>query len=55
VDLVDAQGQVFARGLSAYDDGELRRIAGLKSSDIESVLGYRYLDEAVHRDDLAVL
>jgi glutamate 5-kinase len=55
VDLVDEQGQVFARGLSAYDDGELRRIAGLKSADIESVLGYRYLDEAVHRDDLAVL
>jgi glutamate 5-kinase len=55
VDLVDEQGQVFARGLSSYEDGELRRIAGLKSTDIESVLGYRYLDEAVHRDDLAVL
>jgi glutamate 5-kinase len=55
VDLVDDQGQAFARGLSAYEDGELRRIAGLKSADIESVLGYRYLDEAVHRDDLAVL
>jgi glutamate 5-kinase len=55
VDLVDEQGRVFARGLSSYDHGELRRIAGLKSADIESVLGYRYLDEAVHRDDLAVL
>ncbi|MGZ3457365.1 MAG: glutamate 5-kinase [Archangium sp.] len=55
VDLVDEQGQVFARGLSAYDAGELRRIAGLRSADIEAVLGYRYLDEAVHRDDLAVL
>ncbi|WP_047855708.1 glutamate 5-kinase [Archangium gephyra] len=55
VDLTDEHGRVFARGLSAYDDGELRRIAGLKSADIESVLGYRYLDEAVHRDDLAVL
>ncbi|HEX8825993.1 MAG TPA: glutamate 5-kinase [Archangium sp.] len=55
VDLVDEQGQAFARGLSAYEDGELRRIAGLKSTDIESVLGYRSLDEAVHRDDHAVL
>lgn len=55
VDLVDEQGTVFARGLSAYEDAELRRIAGRKSSDIESILGYRYLDEAVHRDDLAVL
>ncbi|HZH03607.1 MAG TPA: glutamate 5-kinase [Myxococcaceae bacterium] len=55
VDLVDEQGQVFARGLAAYESGELRRIAGRQSSEIESVLGYRYLDEAVHRDDLAVL
>ncbi len=55
VDLVDEQGAVFARGLSAYEDSELRRIAGRKSADIESILGYRYLDEAVHRDDLAVL
>lgn len=55
VDLVDAEGQVFARGLSAYDANELRRIAGRRSADIEGVLGYRYLDEAVHRDDLAVL
>ncbi|WP_170115580.1 glutamate 5-kinase [Melittangium boletus] len=55
VDLLDERGEVFARGLSAYDAGDLRRIAGLKSTDIESVLGYRYIDEAVHRDDLAVL
>ncbi|HYH97781.1 glutamate 5-kinase [Hyalangium sp.] len=55
VDLVDEQGTIFARGLSAYEESELRRIAGRKSSDIESILGYRYIDEAVHRDDLAVL
>jgi glutamate 5-kinase len=55
VDLVDEQGTVFARGLSAYEDSELRRIAGRKSTDIEPILGYRYIDEAVHRDDLAVL
>lgn len=55
VDLVDAAGAVFARGLAAYDANELRRIAGRRTADIEAVLGYRYLDEAVHRDDLAVL
>ncbi|AKQ68735.1 Glutamate 5-kinase [Myxococcus hansupus] len=55
VDLADAHGAVFARGLSAYDANELRRIAGRHTADIEAVLGYRYLDEAVHRDDLAVL
>lgn len=55
VDLVDESGAAFARGLSAYPADELRLIAGKRSSDFEAILGYRYLDEAVHRDDLAVL
>jgi glutamate 5-kinase len=55
VDLVDPSGAAFARGLAAYGADELRLIAGKKSSEIESVLGYLGLDEAVHRDDLAVL
>ena len=55
VDLADEAGAVFARGLVTYDAQELRRIAGHHTSDIERVLGYRYLDEVVHRDDLAVL
>lgn len=55
VDLVDAAGVAFARGLVAYSAADLRKIAGKKSAEIESVLGYRYLDEAIHRDDLAVL
>ena len=55
VDLADESGAVFARGLAAYEAAELRRIAGRRTADIEAVLGYRYLDEAVHRDDLAVL
>ena len=45
----------FARGLAAYGADELRRLAGKKTSQIESTLGYRGLDEAVHRDDLAML
>jgi glutamate 5-kinase len=52
VDLAEEGGAVFARGLAAYDADEMRRIAGKKSAEIEAILGYRYLDEAVHRDDL---
>ncbi len=55
VDLVAPDGAVFARGLVAYPADELRRIAGKKTSQIEATLGYRGLDEAVHRDDLVVL
>jgi glutamate 5-kinase len=55
VDLRDEHGEVFARGLAAYGADELRRIAGKRTSQIEGLLGYRGLDEAVHRDDLALL
>ncbi len=55
VDLVDSGGAAFARGLATYDADELQRIAGRRTTEIEAILGYRYLDEAVHRDDLAVL
>lgn len=55
VDLLDDTGHAFARGLAAYSSEDLKKIAGKKSTEIESVLGYRYLDEAVHRDDLALI
>jgi glutamate 5-kinase len=55
VDLCDESGNVFARGLAAYGAEELRKLAGKKSSQIEATLGWRGIDEAVHRDDLAVL
>jgi glutamate 5-kinase len=55
VDLVVEGGAAFARGLAAYGADELRRLAGKKSAQIEPTLGYRGLDEAVHRDDLTLL
>lgn len=55
VDLATEDGVVFARGLVAYAAEELRRLAGCRSAQIEGILGFRGLDEAVHRDDLAVL
>ncbi len=45
-------GEELARGLSAYDHNEAARIAGLRSSEIEAVLGYRRGDALIHRDDL---
>lgn len=55
VDIAVERGRAFARGLAGYAADEVRRIAGLKTSEIEGALGYKYLDEVVHRDDLVVL
>jgi glutamate 5-kinase len=50
--LADAAGLEFAKGLVNYDAGEVRRIKGLKTSELESRLGHKCSDEIVHRDDL---
>ena len=44
---------VFARGLCDYDAGAVRAIAGRRSSEIEAILGYKEMDEVIHRDDLS--
>jgi len=55
VSVTTVQGFEFARGLAAYHADDLRKIQGLRSADIEATLGYRSLDEAIHRDDLVLL
>jgi glutamate 5-kinase len=55
VRVVGPDGAEFARGLASYGARELDRIRGKPSPEIEKVLGYRYDDEAIHRDDLVLL
>jgi len=49
----DRDGEV-ARGLVNYNAGELRKIKGCKSKDIEEILGYAGSEEVVHRDNLVL-
>ncbi|MFA4028578.1 MAG: hypothetical protein GDYSWBUE_000594 [Candidatus Fervidibacterota bacterium] len=55
VALMDESGRVFAKGMVAYSADELRKVAGLHTSQIESVLGYKPVDEVVHRDNLVIV
>ena len=50
-----APGVELARGLAAYPAADLRKISGLQSAAIEARLGYKSIDEAIHRDDLVIL
>lgn len=52
VALSDLTGKEFAKGLTNYDSSEINKIKGLKTSEVETRLGYKYSDEIVHRDDL---
>lgn len=55
VSLVNRAGTEFARGLAGYKAADIRRIRGLQTSAIEATLGYKYLDEVIHRDDLVLV
>jgi glutamate 5-kinase len=52
--VLDAAGRPIARGLAAYDSDDARRIRGKRSSELESVLGYRGREEIIHRDDMVL-
>lgn len=55
VTCVDRVGNAFARGLVKYSSADLNRIKGLKTSQIEAVIGRKDYDEVIHRDDLVIL
>ena len=55
VSCVDSQAVEISRGLCSYASSEVRKIIGKKSSEIESVLGYRYSDEIIHRNEMVIL
>jgi len=53
--ILDASGQIIARGLVNYDSDSLRAIQGRKSDAIVSILGRKDFDEVVHRNNMVVL
>ncbi|TAK53651.1 MAG: glutamate 5-kinase [Gammaproteobacteria bacterium] len=55
VRIVDGRGVELARGLCAYSSVDAARIAGRRSAEIESLLGWRGRAEIVPRDDLVLM
>jgi glutamate 5-kinase len=52
---LDSKGNRIAKGLINYSSSEIAKIKGTKTSEIERILGYKYSDEAIHRDNLVLL
>jgi len=55
VQCLDEKDNVIATGLSNYNAADLGRIMGIKTGQIEKILGYKDSDEVIHRDNLVVL
>ncbi|MBK6924421.1 MAG: glutamate 5-kinase [Thermomonas sp.] len=55
VEVRSEDGIVLARGQAQYNAADGARIAGRHSREIEAILGFRYGEALVHRDDLVLL
>ncbi|MGH9413479.1 MAG: PUA domain-containing protein, partial [Terriglobales bacterium] len=55
VEILGPGNIVLARGLAAYPSEDARLIAGHRTDEIETLLGWRGRDEIVHRDDLVLM
>ena len=54
VSCVDSEGTILAKGLVNYNSSEIRKIKGLKTSQISQILGHKDYDEIIHRDNLVI-
>ena len=54
IEIYTSDRKKIASGLSSYNSQEIKIIAGNKTRDIESLLGYVGRDELIHRDDLVL-
>lgn len=55
VSCVDRKGHEIAKGLTNYSSKDLNKIKGKKTAEIEKILGYKYSDEVLHRDNMVVV
>jgi glutamate 5-kinase len=50
--LTNEAGEKLAVGMVNYHSGDIRKIKGIKSSEIENTLGFKNDDDVIHRDNL---
>ena len=55
VRLANSEGGEIARGIVNYGSRDLARLIRCSSDEIESILGYHFGDEVIHRNDLVLL
>jgi glutamate 5-kinase len=55
VELVDAKGEVIARGLVGYDADEVPQLIGKSTKELSQTLGEEYGHELIHRDEMVLL
>ena len=55
VSIIDEENQEFARGISNYDSADIEKIKGNHSDKICEILGYKFDDDVVLKDNLVII
>lgn len=55
IDIITAEGETLARGLSEYDAADAALICGRRSAELEAILGTVARQVLVHRDQMVLL
>jgi glutamate 5-kinase len=55
VELRNIDNETLGTGLVNYSSTDIRKIMGLRSSQIKNRLGHKPYDDVIHRDNLAVI
>ena len=53
--VMNQQKRSLAVGLVNYQSADVEKIMGLKTSEIEEILGYKHYDEIIHKDNLVLM
>ncbi len=54
VEIRDTEGNTIGKGISYYSSFEIEKIMGKHTSLIEEILGYKYYNEIIDRDNLVI-
>ncbi len=55
ISVKDEKGFEFARGIASYDSNDIEKIKGLHSDKISEVLGYKFDDDVIIKDNLVLI
>ena len=55
VSIVDLNGEHIGVGITNYTSSDLKKIRKIRSNKIQSVLGYQYGDEVIHKNNLVLI
>ena len=55
IDVINKNGDTIAKGLVNFSSMEIKKLEGVKSELVESIVGYKCKNEIIHANDLVVL